>query len=382
MTAVGSKAAPATGRKQRRMSGSARLLIYVNFPCDSFKNLNGTYPSHERAGMKRLIILVAATMLEASPTPAAAGPWCLSGEITDCYQPTFEMCNYVARGEGGSCGPNPNYADHSKAYAATFLLPGRALRVRYEQAPVVAPIYWWSAYAPQRVLIAATRAKHSAPRALTATNGIPTDKVEPGCSEAAGSILDIARDHVPCPAEASSTPVQTVARTKQQISSALTSFAMADGIAGINVGSDCRQPTNGNIDGVQDKARCVTDASSAPVQTATRTKQTIGVRVPAPPADAVPMVDIQKTCRNAAEVTSRLLGSGSVQNDFDVCLGSEQTAREQIVKDWGTYSSPDKARCVRSTVYLPSYVEWLTCLEMERDVRKMRAEQRSLTAGR
>jgi hypothetical protein len=94
------------------------------------------------------------------------------------------------------------------------------------------------------------------------------------------------------------------------------------------------------------------------------------------------MVDIQKTCRNAAEVTSRLLGSGSVQNDFDVCLGSEQTAREQIVKDWGTYSSPDKARCVRSTVYVPSYVEWLTCLEMERDVRKMRAEQRSLTAGR
>jgi hypothetical protein len=27
---------------------------------------------------------------------------------------------------------------------------------------------------------------------------------------------------------------------------------------------------------------------------------------------------------------------------------------------------------MRTSVYLPSYVEWLTCLEMERDVRKMR----------
>ena len=26
---------------------------------------------------------------------------------------------------------------------------------------------------------------------------------------------------------------------------------------------------------------------------------------------------------------------------------------------------------MRTGVYLPSYVEWLTCLEMERDVRKM-----------
>jgi len=330
--------------------------------------------------MKRFTILVAAVMFEASPNPAAAGPWCLFGEITDCYQPTFEMCNYVARGEGGSCGPNPSYLDRSKAYAAASLLPSRALRARYEPATVVAPIYWWQAYAPPRLLMATARAKHSPPRALAAKDGSPAKKVEPGCSEAADSILDIARDHPPCPAEASA--VQTVASTKQQISSALTSFAMADGISGLNVGLDCRQPTDGNMDGLQDKARCVTDASSATVQIATRAKQTIGVRATVPPANAVPMVDIQKTCRNAAEVTTRLLGGISVQNDFDVCLGSEQTAREQIVKDWGTYSSSDKTRCIRSTVYLPSYVEWLTCLEMERDVKKMHSEQTSLAAHR
>jgi hypothetical protein len=31
---------------------------------------------------------------------------------------------------------------------------------------------------------------------------------------------------------------------------------------------------------------------------------------------------------------------------------------------------------MRTGVYLPSYVEWLTCLEMERDVRKMQQEER------
>jgi hypothetical protein len=36
----------------------------------------------------------------------------------------------------------------------------------------------------------------------------------------------------------------------------------------------------------------------------------------------------------------------------------------------------DKAQCMRTGVYLPSYVEWLTCLEMERDVRKMQQEER------
>jgi len=52
--------------------------------------------------MKRFTILVAAVMFEASPIPAAAGPWCLIGETTDCYQPTFEMCNYARIGQGGS----------------------------------------------------------------------------------------------------------------------------------------------------------------------------------------------------------------------------------------------------------------------------------------
>jgi hypothetical protein len=90
-------------------------------------------------------------------------------------------------------------------------------------------------------------------------------------------------------------------------------------------------------------------------------------------ADGVPAIDVQKTCRAAASVTS----SVTIQRDVDICASSEQRAREQMVKDWSQYAAGDKVRCVQAgpKVYLPSYVEWLTCLEMETAVKKMREEQ-------
>jgi hypothetical protein len=85
----------------------------------------------------------------------------------------------------------------------------------------------------------------------------------------------------------------------------------------------------------------------------------------------VPGIDIQKTCQAAAGAMVSLMGGTTTEQDVNACLDSEQKARDQIVKDQATYSSADKKQCMRTGVYLPSYVEWLTCLEMERDVRKM-----------
>ena len=89
----------------------------------------------------------------------------------------------------------------------------------------------------------------------------------------------------------------------------------------------------------------------------------------------VPTVNIDETCSIAATAMVQLMGSSTVDNDREICLGSERGARATLVKDWGTYSGEDRSRCVQTGVYLPSYVEWLTCLEMERDVRKMRIDQ-------
>jgi len=40
----------------------------------------------------------------------------------------------------------------------------------------------------------------------------------------------------------------------------------------------------------------------------------------------------------------------------------ENDAREQIVKNWKSYPAGGRQRCVNTTGYMPSYVEWLTWL--------------------
>src|SRR6266568_5112395 len=89
----------------------------------------------------------------------------------------------------------------------------------------------------------------------------------------------------------------------------------------------------------------------------------------------VPSIDIQKTCQAAAGAMVSLMGGTTSEQDVNACLDSEQKARDQIFKDRATYAAADKKQCMRTDVYLPSYVEWLTCLEMERDVRKMERPQ-------
>src|SRR5262249_23624478 len=95
----------------------------------------------------------------------------------------------------------------------------------------------------------------------------------------------------------------------------------------------------------------------------------------------VPAIDIQKTCKAAAGAMVSLIGGSTTEQDINACLDSEQKARDQIVKDQATYSAADKKQCMRTGVYLPSYVEWLTCLEMERDVRKMERQPAGFGAG-
>jgi hypothetical protein len=97
-------------------------------------------------------------------------------------------------------------------------------------------------------------------------------------------------------------------------------------------------------------------------------------------ADPIPTIDIRKTCQAAAGV---LTGTTS-QNDVEICMSSEQRAREQIIKDWAQYAPADRTRCVQAgaKVYLPSYVEWLTCLEMETAVKRMGQEDKPAPPAR
>ena len=87
-----------------------------------------------------------------------------------------------------------------------------------------------------------------------------------------------------------------------------------------------------------------------------------------------PNIDLQKTCRESANALAGLTGNDT-QDTFNTCMADEQMAREQLVKDWATYPALAKARCTQTKEFLPAYVEWQTCIEMTRDVIKMRKEQ-------
>src|SRR2546430_8484197 len=95
----------------------------------------------------------------------------------------------------------------------------------------------------------------------------------------------------------------------------------------------------------------------------------------------VPTIDIKKTCQVAASVMVSLMGGTTTEQDINACLDSEQKARDQIIKDLATYASAYKKQCMRTDVYIPSYVEWLTCLEMERDVRTMQQPEETFGQG-
>jgi len=98
----------------------------------------------------------------------------------------------------------------------------------------------------------------------------------------------------------------------------------------------------------------------------------VGLGISAAGAQAqVPTINIDETCRIASQVTVSLTGS-SAANDLDICLKGEKEAREQMVKNWSSFEASDRAGCIQPNAYLPSYIEWLTCFEMNKQVREMR----------
>jgi hypothetical protein len=95
--------------------------------------------------------------------------------------------------------------------------------------------------------------------------------------------------------------------------------------------------------------------------------------VPALAGMSLPTIDLQKRCRASQKAMVEMTGDPSKrQATFDSCIRDEEAARAAMIK-----ASPDMPRsfknfCILPKVYSPSYIEWITCLEMMIDVRKVR----------
>src|SRR5215472_8428738 len=96
-------------------------------------------------------------------------------------------------------------------------------------------------------------------------------------------------------------------------------------------------------------------------------------------SDDIPTLDVNPVCRGIATQSS--LEVGLQQPKFDQCVQSEQATREQLKKEWSTFSASDKSHCfaLAKTGGEASYTELITCMEMARDVRKLHSDANSLS---
>jgi len=77
--------------------------------------------------------------------------------------------------------------------------------------------------------------------------------------------------------------------------------------------------------------------------------------------NSIPQADVNKICASAQvdvlpeDRASALRG----------CVGDETLARDQLRRGWGGYSAADKRNCAETPGMQFSYVELLTCIEMQ-----------------
>jgi hypothetical protein len=96
-------------------------------------------------------------------------------------------------------------------------------------------------------------------------------------------------------------------------------------------------------------------------------------------SDDVPTLNVNPVCHGIAMQGE--LEAGLQQTSFQQCVQSEQSVREEVKKQWSTFSTADKSHCVAlaKTGGESSYTELLTCMEMARDVRKLHEDANSLS---
>jgi hypothetical protein len=102
-------------------------------------------------------------------------------------------------------------------------------------------------------------------------------------------------------------------------------------------------------------------------------------------SDGIPTLDVRPVCRGiASQSADPGVGQRDQTNTFQQCIESEQAVREQLKQEWSKFSAADKRHCVTlaTTGGESSNTELLTCLEMARDVRELRAASSAAEAAK
>jgi hypothetical protein len=84
----------------------------------------------------------------------------------------------------------------------------------------------------------------------------------------------------------------------------------------------------------------------------------------------VPKLDLTATCRAMDDKDF------SIKIDTARCLKTEDEARAKLAADWATYTVADRNLCTQTARLggIESYVQLLTCIELQQDVVAARAQ--------
>ncbi len=91
-------------------------------------------------------------------------------------------------------------------------------------------------------------------------------------------------------------------------------------------------------------------------------------------ADDIPTLRVEETCRGIVRQSTDPLAGGQPTVTFEQCMQAERLDKERLSKGWSTFSVEEKRHCVAEARMggESSYTDFITCLEMARDVKKLR----------
>jgi hypothetical protein len=103
----------------------------------------------------------------------------------------------------------------------------------------------------------------------------------------------------------------------------------------------------------------------------------LGAQLLMPVADSIPNLNVEQVCEGIAQQGGVTFHDPAIAQEKKNCLESEKGTRQELVKQWSSFSAADRISCVNESKMggESSYTELLTCLEMARDVRAMHNEQ-------
>jgi hypothetical protein len=109
----------------------------------------------------------------------------------------------------------------------------------------------------------------------------------------------------------------------------------------------------------------------------------LGASLIIPVVDNVPSLNVEQVCEGIAQQGGVSFRDPNIAVEKKNCLDSEHATRDELAKQWSSFSATDKAACTSESTMggESSYTELLTCLEMARDVRALHGEEGKAGAG-